>query len=78
MICWVFFSFLYVFFLFSFFSRGFFQADINWNKSPEPQEARKEAKALKLPPPPVLCGRRLGWKDAGMAMQSTAACCKQL
>lgn len=34
-----------------FFPRGFLQAGINWNKSAEPQEARKEAKALKQSSP---------------------------
>lgn len=45
---------------FFFFPRGFLQAGINWNKSAEPQEARKEAKALKQSSP------RTVWEEIGM------------
>lgn len=64
-LCFFFFLFFFVcvFLCFFFFSRGFFQADINWNKSPKPQETRKEAKALKLSSPLCCAG---GDRDGGM------------
>lgn len=70
-----FFVWLVVVFLFFFLEDFSKQASIGTNL---PSLRRQEKRPRRLSsPPPVLCGRRLGWRDAGTAVRSTAGCCKQ-
>lgn len=74
-----FFLFCMCSFCFLFFLEDFSKQTSIGTNLPSLRRQEKRPRHLScLPPPAMLCGRRLGWRDAGMAMQSTAACCKQL